>query len=163
MAAISMTFRQTTECAATQTLPPPKCALQSPGYQAVPGPGGGGGVLTGLVGMVYAPVFFPSGAQLQELSLAAVHPNPVNSSTHIFVNLLFARAQAPNPGRLAFLQSRGGSEHLPGGLDDAPTDATVRTGSGYFLELEFPAPLGGSLPMYAAVVSVTYCVPVSGA
>ena len=163
MAAISMTFRQTTECAATQTLPPPKCALQLPGYQAVPGPGGGGGVLTGLVGMVYAPVFFPSGAQLQKLSLAAVDPNPVNSSTHIFVNLLSARAQAPNPGRLAFLQSRGGSDAYRVDSTTRLSTRTVRTGFGYFLELEFPAPLGGSLPMYAAVVSVTYRVPVSGA
>ena len=149
IAAITMVAHP--ECA------PGACAPQSPGYHAVPSPGGGFGLLTGG-GVYFAPVSVPPGSRLTRMTLVAFDNDPL-PTREVHAALLADKNAPPNPISVSAVGTEGSK---PVGYQTASARikgpaALVRADRAYFVEVDFP----DSPTLLPVMVQIRYRAPAS--
>jgi hypothetical protein len=117
---------------------PGACAPQGQGYDAVPAPGGGYGLLTGG-GSYYAPLLLPAGARLTRLTLVA-YDNSSLPDREVHAALLADKDSPPNAISISAVETAGARAvgyQRPTVAIKGPS-ATIRADRAYFLQVTLP-------------------------
>jgi hypothetical protein len=154
IAAVTMLSRATADCNALSAYCPP-----SPGIDANPGPGGGGGVLSDVSGPYYAAVALPAGATVTKLQLVA-YDNLAVDTFDVGAVLYAARPHAPKSIPVASVGTVGAQAR---GYQTVTTDhirssaAKIDPSRAYYVVVDVPnvVPRTPQL-LYPVMVRITY-------